>query len=62
MKRPKTDKEWALYRCKLSCDIGKRACEGVGIPDGIKPESWTLYQLFAAIEDLALAMQDKNRD
>jgi hypothetical protein len=54
---PKTEKDWALYRVKLSCSIGKKACEGVSIPSGIDKQSWLFYQLFSALEDMARAME-----
>lgn len=43
-----------LYRCKLTCSIGRKACENVGIPCGVRKEDWIMYQMFSAIEDLAM--------
>jgi len=40
MKRPKTKKEWAVYRCILTCSIGKKACENRQIPEGIDKKDW----------------------
>ena len=47
-------KSYSLYRCKLTCSIGKKACENVGIPHGVRKEDWIMYQMFSAIEDLAM--------
>ena len=53
---PGSKKEWALYRCRLSCGIGKRACERIDVPPSVDRGDWIFYQLFAAIEDLAVAV------
>ncbi len=57
MRKPTTDKDFALYRCKLSCKIGKDACEEKGIPEGVHRADWIYYQLFSALEDLAIALE-----
>lgn len=56
----KTKKQWAIYRCKLSCQVGKDACEGKDIPVKINPEDWKMYQLFCAISELAEAINQDN--
>ena len=55
-KKPRTKKECALYRCRLTCQIGKDACEGKGIPSDVRRKDWIFYQMFSALEDLALAL------
>lgn len=50
-------KSYSLYRCKLTCSIGKKACENVGIPHGVRKEDWIMYQMFSAIEDLAMHLE-----
>ena len=57
MQPPKTKRERALYRCSLSCKIGKDACEDKGIPAGANKQDWLFYQLFSAIEEIAMAME-----
>jgi hypothetical protein len=57
MKKPETKKEWAVYRCKITCQLGRNTCNGIQeIPAGIDRESWLLYNLFSAIENLAEAI------
>lgn len=48
----------ALYRMKLTCHIGKSACEGKGVPQGLRQEDWRFYQLFCALEDLAEYLEE----
>ena len=59
MKPPETKKEIALYRCKLSCKLGKDSCQGKGIPIKAEKNDWVMYHILSAIEDLAIAMEDK---
>jgi hypothetical protein len=56
MVRPKTHSEWAAYRCALSCKIGRDAIERKGLPDGLTPTEYALYNLLHAVEDLAKAI------
>jgi hypothetical protein len=51
--RPKTDAEWAAYRCKLSCKIGRDAIEGKGVPEGCSPMEYAMFNLLHAIEELS---------
>jgi hypothetical protein len=53
MKKPKTPREYAIYRLKITASIGKKACEGRDIPPGVRKEDWINYQMFAAFEELA---------
>ncbi len=59
MEKSKTRKEVALWRCKATCRIGKKACEGIWVPEGINRQDWIQYQMFCALEDLARAMEEK---
>ena len=43
-----------LYRCRMTLQIGKNAIDGKGVPKGIRSEDWIAYQLFSAIEDIAI--------
>jgi len=54
-------KSTPLYRCKLTCSIGKKACENVGIPKGVRKEDWIMYQMFSAIEDLAMHLEGQTK-
>ena len=56
--KPTSHRDIALYRCKLSCKIGKDACEGVNIPGDVRRKDWIFYQLFSAVEDMAIALGD----
>jgi hypothetical protein len=57
-KKPQTEREWALYRARLSCKIARDGIEGkcksMGGADRIE---WTLYNLAHAIEEIARAME-----
>jgi hypothetical protein len=50
-----------LYRCKLTCCIGKKACENRDIPNGIHKNDWIMYQMFCAIEDLAMHLEGQTK-
>jgi hypothetical protein len=50
----------ALYRAQLSCKIGKDVIKGeTKPPDGTTKIEYALYLLCSAIEDIALAMEEK---
>ena len=49
----------ALYRCRLTCKTGRDACEGRGVPEGVRREDWMMHLMFSAIDDLALAMENQ---
>ena len=58
--KPQTKREWALYRCKLSCKIGRDSLSEVSKPpEGYTSSEYTLYLLFHAVEELALALGEK---
>jgi hypothetical protein len=48
-----------LYRCRLTCKLGRDACEGRGVPEGVRREDWMAHLMFSAIDDLALAMEKR---
>lgn len=51
---PRTPEEWAAYRCKLSCRIGRDALEGkTQTPVGITRLEYAVYNLLHAVEELA---------
>ena len=55
---PKTDREWALYRCKASCRLGEQALSGdARAPVGHQPIEWAMYNMFHAISELANVME-----
>ena len=54
MNKPKTDAEWAAYRCQTSCRIGAEALEGKGISqDGVGPLYQAFYAMLNAVEELS---------
>ena len=58
-KPPQTPREWALYRCKASCDVGLRTLDGaLSPPPQSTAAEYALYSLLRAVEDLATAMQE----
>jgi hypothetical protein len=57
MKKPKTEREWTLYRARMNCQIGGEAITGKMIPpDGVGRVEYALYCLLHSIEDVAAAM------
>jgi hypothetical protein len=53
-RKPKTDNEWAAYRCQLSCKIGRDALEGkTKSPAGVSAMEYALYNLLHAVEELS---------
>ena len=58
-KKPKTPREYAIYRLRLTSSIGKKACEGEGIPPGVRKEDWIFYQIFSSLEELAIIYKEK---
>jgi len=51
---PKTELEWAAYRCKLSCRIGRDALERkTETPGGVTPLEYAVFNLLHAVEELA---------
>ena len=58
--RPKSPQEIALYRASLACKIGRDAIEGKNVPDGFSRMDFAMFNLFHAIEDIALAMKSNN--
>ena len=54
---PKTDREWALYRTKLNCQLGRKALEGKTALNGYTAIEYALFCLLNAVEDVAEAMK-----
>jgi hypothetical protein len=60
---PKNDREWALYRCKASCRIGRQALDGdIVLPVGHQPIDWAMYNMLHAISEIATVMEIDGRD
>lgn len=57
---PQTKREWALCRCRLSCKIGRDSLSGISKPPkGYTSTEYTLYNLLYAVEELAIALGEK---
>ena len=55
--KPQTKREWALQRCKSSCQIGRGCYDGIyPPPQGHGPTEYAIYCLLRAIEELAIAL------
>jgi hypothetical protein len=59
--KPKTPREWAAYRCKVTCQIGRDVLSGkTKTPPGGSPLEYALFNLLHAVEELAeLTSKDK---
>jgi len=59
--KPKTPRERAAYRCKLSCQIGRDSLEyKFKTPPGVSPLEYAVFNLLHAVEELAeLTAKDK---
>jgi hypothetical protein len=56
-KKPETPREWATYRAKLSCRIGRDVIEGqTTAPGGISRTEYAIYNLLHAVEEIADAL------
>ena len=55
--KPKKIKHPKLYRCRMSCAIGKEASNGNGIPVAVSRDDWRWHLLFTAIDDLATHLE-----
>jgi hypothetical protein len=59
-KNPETPREWATYRAKLNCRIGRDVIEGKTVaPGGISRTEYAIYNLLHAVEHIADALNDK---
>jgi len=57
-KKPQTPREWALYRCALSCKIGRDALDAGRSPvEGTPLVDWVLFNLLHAVEEIGKAME-----
>jgi hypothetical protein len=55
-------KNMAAYRARLSCKIGMDAIGGViKPPAGVPVFEYALYNLFRAIEDVAMAIEEAGK-
>lgn len=58
-KFPTTKRGQALYRCKLSCQIGYEALDDKSKNrTGATPLEYAVYNLLRAVEDIATAMEE----
>jgi hypothetical protein len=52
-----------LYRAQLSCKIGRDALKGkTTAPDGVTPMEWAMFNLLHAVEEIATAMMQDEKD
>jgi hypothetical protein len=58
-KKPRTKREWAVYRCLLSCQIGK---EGLDTPNDTESRQikFALYNVLCAIEELVTIVDESH--
>ena len=57
---PKTEAEWAAYRCRLSCKIGRDVLEGkTQPPDTVNRLEYAVFNLLHAMEDLSRAIESQ---
>lgn len=62
VEKPKDEREWAAYRCALSCRIGRDVLDGnKHTPDGFSRLEYALYNLLHAIEELASIQSKGNQ-
>ncbi len=61
-KKPHTKREWALYRVKAHCKIGRDALEGKGIVQGHDKTEYAFFCLLHAVEEIAEAMREDDSD
>jgi len=54
--KPKTEAEWAAYRCRMECRMGREAIDGK-IKSYVQPLEYALFLLLHAIEDLSLQIE-----
>jgi len=51
---PQTPDDWALYRCYLSCQIGREALSGAAtLPSGYSRLEYAVFNLLNAVEELS---------
>jgi hypothetical protein len=52
--KPNTPREWALYRTRLVCGMGKDVLNGrTAPPGGVPVIEYAMYALFDAVQELA---------
>lgn len=58
--KPKTRKQWCLYRAKLSCKIGKDVLDGkTETPKSVSPIEYAIYSLLCVTEEIINALDEK---
>ena len=63
LKGPKTEREWALYRAKLNCQLGRKALDGQTQPaNGYTAIEYALFCILHSLEDMAEAMKGDRHD
>jgi hypothetical protein len=56
-RKPRTPREWALYRCALSCKAGRDALNSGVTPEGTPVIEYALFTLLHAVEEIGKAME-----
>ena len=57
-KGPETQREWALYRAKLNCQLGRKALDGQTQPaNGYTAIEYALFCILHSLEDVAEEMK-----
>lgn len=52
--KPKTEAEWAAYRCQLSCKLGREVLDGTTKPPlNTTALEYAVYSLLHAVEELS---------
>jgi len=55
--KPATPRDWALYRATLDCKVGRDVLDGKFVPAMGAPIEYAFYNMFHALENVALAMR-----
>jgi hypothetical protein len=51
------ERSWSLYRCELSCKIGRNVLEGKSVPpDDSTRLEYAIYNLLHAVSEIGAAM------
>lgn len=60
-KKPKTQAEWAAYRCQESCKTGREVITNGRTTASTSPLEYAAYMIFHAIEDLSKQIEEKRK-
>ena len=60
--KPKTPREWALYRTQLTCKVGRDILGGITQPPpGMPAIEYALSALFVAVSELATLVDEATK-